>query len=150
MLHTYYFFILLSSMYTSRFIVADYRPQYFFHKQNYENSRQDTTKSTGQQIINLNLPMRTKQQQQEYEKRRDLQTLSWVNGKPYHNKTDNECTPDFSCCNKELLASSGERLIFLEAVKQRNQLTIEKMAQVFMERLAQFKGMPAPIFIHKQ
>lgn len=35
--------------------------------------------------------------------RAKAQCLSWAQGKPYHNTVDNECCPDFSCCNPDLL-----------------------------------------------
>ena len=33
-----------------------------------------------------------------YQERVRSQTLKWAMGHPYHNKIDNECCPDFSCC----------------------------------------------------
>jgi hypothetical protein len=37
-----------------------------------------------------------------YKERARCQCLSWAMGNSYHNKIDNECAPDFSCCNPEL------------------------------------------------
>lgn len=37
-----------------------------------------------------------------YHERAKSQSLSWAIGKPYHNKTDDECCPDFSCCCPDL------------------------------------------------
>lgn len=33
-----------------------------------------------------------------YRERHRSQCLSWAMGNPYHNKVDDECCPDFSCC----------------------------------------------------
>ena len=33
-----------------------------------------------------------------YRERAKVQCLSWAMGNSYHNKIDNECCPDFSCC----------------------------------------------------
>lgn len=35
---------------------------------------------------------------QQYKERVKAQTLKWAMGQPHHNKIDNECCPDFSCC----------------------------------------------------
>lgn len=140
--------IFIYLLYTLCFIVSVYGQRDKLYTNVYKLQQQNT----GAVKIDTTMQKakRSPEQEREYKKRRQLQTISWANGKPYHNKTDNECTPDFSCCNPTLLASSGERLLFLEAIKQNNQKSIENMAQVFMERLAVFKGMPAPVFIHKQ
>lgn len=37
-----------------------------------------------------------------YKERARCQCLSWTMGNSYHNRIDNECCPDFSCCNPEL------------------------------------------------
>jgi hypothetical protein len=34
-----------------------------------------------------------------YKARTYTQLYKWVNGNPIHNDVDNECCPDFSCCN---------------------------------------------------
>ena len=38
----------------------------------------------------------------EYRERSRCQCLSWAMGNPYHNKIDDECCPDFSCCMSEM------------------------------------------------
>ncbi len=37
-----------------------------------------------------------------YRERGRIQCLSWAKGEPYHNRIDNECCPDFSCCVPDL------------------------------------------------
>lgn len=50
-----------------------------------------------------------------YEERCDLQLQLWVEGQPIHNKVDDECCPDFSCCRSVLLATEEVRKKFAEA-----------------------------------
>lgn len=104
--------------------------------------RPDTMKSHHQRQIKIQQDLK-----REYKKRLDQQTISWINGKPYHNKIDNECTPDFSCCNPSLLANSGERMLFLEAINKNNTVSRDKMLTVFMDRLAKLHKMPEPVYI---
>lgn len=45
-----------------------------------------------------------------YQERVRLQTLAWAEGHPRHNRVDDECCPDFSCCMPDLFtADAGER-----------------------------------------
>jgi hypothetical protein len=37
-----------------------------------------------------------------YRDRVRAQTLAWAEGRSYHNKIDEECCPDFSCCMPDL------------------------------------------------
>jgi len=37
------------------------------------------------------------------ERRRENQIDEWVKGNSYHNKIDNICCPDYSCCKPEFL-----------------------------------------------
>jgi len=39
---------------------------------------------------------------QQYKERVKAQTLKWAMGQPYHNNIDDECCPDFSCCQPDL------------------------------------------------
>lgn len=49
-------------------------------------------------------------EQRAYRERVRQQTLSWAIGRPYHNRIDDECCPDFSCCNPELFEKNdGKR-----------------------------------------
>ena len=46
----------------------------------------------------------------KYQARMKAQTLSWAQGRPYHEPVDDECCPDFSCCTPDLFtADEGER-----------------------------------------
>lgn len=43
-----------------------------------------------------------------YHERVIAQTRRWVNGQPMHNRVDNECCPDFSCCRPELFTTDRD------------------------------------------
>jgi hypothetical protein len=45
----------------------------------------------------------------EYANRVRLQGLAWVAGMPFHNRIDDECCPDFSCCHPELFEEDQEK-----------------------------------------
>ncbi len=38
----------------------------------------------------------------QYRERARVQALKWAMGKPYHNRVDDECCPDFSCCRPDM------------------------------------------------
>jgi hypothetical protein len=44
-----------------------------------------------------------KHRPQEYREFGRLQCLAWAQGRPYHDRITDECTPDFSCCQPSLL-----------------------------------------------
>jgi hypothetical protein len=44
-----------------------------------------------------------KHRPQEYQEFGRLQCLAWAQGRPYHDRITDECTPDFSCCQPSLL-----------------------------------------------
>ena len=43
----------------------------------------------------------TKQDPRYYERARN-QSLAWAQGRPYHEPINDECCPDFSCCEPDL------------------------------------------------
>lgn len=43
-----------------------------------------------------------------YQDRTIQQSLRWVNGNPQHNKVDDECCADFSCCIPALFIEKME------------------------------------------
>jgi hypothetical protein len=67
-----------------------------------------------------------------YEEQLDL----WVEGKPIHNKKREECCPDFSCCNIDLLAPLDERIAF----KNANEDVRLSMLGTFLGRLLERQG----------
>lgn len=58
----------------------------------------------------------------------EKQTQAWLEGNPIHNKERDECCPDFSCCQPELLAPYEVRKKFVEA----DDATRHKMLGMFL------------------
>lgn len=56
----------------------------------------------------------------------------WVAGQSVHNHERDECCPDFSCCQPELLASEEERVMFRDAYINGNQDLIDSMLMMFL------------------
>lgn len=50
-----------------------------------------------------------------YKKRIAYHLKKWCEGEPIHNDIDDECCPDFSCCNKSLLQPKEVRENFIAA-----------------------------------
>jgi hypothetical protein len=46
---------------------------------------------------------------QQYKERVKSQTLTWAMGRPYHNNIDDECCPDFSCCQPDLFEKDNDK-----------------------------------------
>ncbi len=57
----------------------------------------------------------------------DEQLDSWVEGVPKHDRSRNECCPDFSCCRQDLLWSPEKRRIFAEAFRAKNHKVYDAM-----------------------
>jgi len=53
-----------------------------------------------------------------YKERCNNQLEEWVKGNPIHNKIDDECCPDFSCCKPKFLAPFEIRQTFKEVCKK--------------------------------
>ncbi len=47
--------------------------------------------------------------QQRYRERVRVQTLTWAMGRSVHNRVDNECCPDFSCCHPDLFEQDSAK-----------------------------------------
>lgn len=57
----------------------------------------------------------------EYQKRAMAQGVKWVQGVSEHNRIDDECCPDFSCCYPALFErDSGQRRMEMIHHCQRN------------------------------
>lgn len=55
-----------------------------------------------------------------YQERCIAQLRRWVEGHSEHNRIDDECCPDFSCCNPKLFTQDrGERLDIMNKYLQR-------------------------------
>ncbi len=62
----------------------------------------------------------------------DEQKRRWVAGESVHNDERDECCPDFSCCNGELLAPQQEREKFAGASEDLR----AAMLSVFLGRIS--------------
>lgn len=68
------------------------------------------------------------------------QLALWVKGDSRHNHEDKEggCVPDFSCCQKDLLAPEETRVRFCRAVEEVDWNTVDVMLTIFLGRMLQF------------
>jgi hypothetical protein len=41
----------------------------------------------------------------KYRERARIQHLAWAQGRPYHERLNDECCPDFSCCYPDLFTN---------------------------------------------
>ncbi len=55
------------------------------------------------------MPKKTEYDRRMYPIRVMAQTLSWAMGVPEHNYRDDECCPDFSCCQPDLFEKDGRK-----------------------------------------
>ena len=51
----------------------------------------------------------------------DTQLVEWLRGNPRHNVFRNECCPDFSCCQPNLLWCLKQRREFVEASDEKRE-----------------------------
>ena len=56
---------------------------------------------------------------------------SWVSGLPKHG---DQCCPDFSCCQPDLLAPKDVREVFVAAYKAKNESVTMRMLMEFLGR----------------
>lgn len=66
----------------------------------------------------------------------------WLEGKSVHAETDQgeECCPDFSCCDSELLANVDERIKYCNAVRDGDEETHVDLCLVFLVRMLDKEG----------
>ena len=67
-----------------------------------------------------------------YKERCLEQLQNWVEGKSIHNKIDDECCPDFSCCNNVSETPLETRKIFKAAYEQENWDIHESLCYSFL------------------
>ena len=65
----------------------------------------------------------------------DEQLRNWVQGISIHNNTRDECCPDFSCCQPNLLASQEERNCFVTNPNVRDTMLV-----MFLGRMLSSQG----------
>jgi len=56
----------------------------------------------------------------------------WLAGNSVHNKVRDECCPDFSCCNPELLAPQDVRAKFCKAYLEKDDTTTHGFLMHFL------------------
>jgi len=69
-----------------------------------------------------------------------MQLEQWVLGNSIHNNEDDECCPDFSCCNKKVVTSREVRDRFAKAVADNDNKTQMKMLSSFLKQGALTMG----------
>lgn len=66
-----------------------------------------------------------------YKERCEKQLDEWVKGNPIHNKVDDECCPDFSCCRPHLLIPEERRKAFKAADdRQRESMLVSAIGKL--------------------
>jgi len=65
---------------------------------------------------------------------------AWLAGNPFHNKIDDECCPDFSCCNKQMKTPLPARKRFYQAVKAGDDRVKYEMLGMFLGQAAETMG----------
>lgn len=70
-----------------------------------------------------------------YKHRVNRQLLNWLWGNSVHNKVDDECCPDFSCCKPHLKAPDEVRRIYYEAYRKDNHKVVDRLLGEFLSRL---------------
>lgn len=66
-----------------------------------------------------------------YKERTKSQLENWCNGISIHNDIDDECCPDFSCCDKNINTPLEQRKIFRE-LHEKNDPRAEQMLFRFL------------------
>lgn len=77
----------------------------------------------------------------------DDQLKNWVEGRPIHNFTRDECCPDFSCCNPENLAPKEDRIRFKKAYDEGRIDIIEGMLMMFLSGALAKSGLDQETYI---
>lgn len=72
------------------------------------------------------------------------QLVAWIEGRSEHNKVDDECCPDFSCCVPALLVDRETRLTFFKAaMDDMESEVVFHMLGMFLSALLVHHGMCA-------
>ena len=59
----------------------------------------------------------------------------WIAGESIHNKSNDMCCPDFSCCIPELLAPTADRELFRTAYVNGDADLIDRLLTTFLAKL---------------
>ena len=69
------------------------------------------------------------------------QLEKWINGESVHNDKRDECCPDFSCCEPELLADRELRERYRRAVAEKDEPTQLNILSIFLSAAFQTKDL---------
>lgn len=72
----------------------------------------------------------------KYEQRHMQQLELWAGGNSQHNHVDDECCPDFSCCNKKMHTPDEERKKYLQMYRENADSVTPFHAKVLGEAMA--------------
>jgi len=72
--------------------------------------------------------------------RSSWQLAQWVMGNSVHNTDDDECCPDFSCCDKDVKTPLEVKLRFSKAVTENDEKTRMEMLGMFLGQCMQDMG----------
>lgn len=72
------------------------------------------------------------------------QLYSWLQGVSVHNAYTDECCPDYSCCQPNLLAVKSERIRFVRAYEDADEKVMQYMLQNFFLRSLADQDIPTP------
>ena len=70
----------------------------------------------------------------------ERQLDAWVEGKPFHNTEDDECCPDFSCCQPHLLQPVEVRKAFRDRPELRNGFLMQFLSTAFSNERVHIAG----------
>lgn len=73
----------------------------------------------------------------------EKQVEMWVKGESIHNEERDECCPDFSCCDKSLMAKESVRLRFAKAEVEGNEAVKTELLAMFLGRLLKRRNINA-------
>lgn len=76
-----------------------------------------------------------------YEERIAYQIEEWVKGNSIHNTVEDECCPDFSCCNKDMLADEKVRKQFQKAINENDNDMMDILLVNFLGMALEKAGM---------
>lgn len=82
-----------------------------------------------------------------YKERCDKQLCGWVKGNPVHNDVDDECCPDFSYCQPDLLQPKEVRETFTAANDEQRESMLFSFLGAGIASLVNKKGPSKDIFI---
>lgn len=83
----------------------------------------------------------------------DEQLAEWLKGNPIHNDSRNECCPDFSCCQPDLLVDLQTRQAFVNANEELRMSMLgmflgNAIAKIGIEKRVHIAGCDSSVEVH--